>query len=244
MRKNYKNLLVGGCSFSSDGIGGTPPTALSPGGCSFVKDEFYEASCPNAWPGFLAQQLGVVSMINTASASHGNILIANSILECLNRFEYNPTETLVVMNISDPSRYDVPCSFDHPDSDRYHIPWTQELIPYSYFDINSNIIKNMKKQIGYEQIEQLTSNSVEFLFNFLKYHSIDFYFLTMGNYNNSCLTTVLTKFDSNYIKLTPGPDMIKYCQQTNTARSNLDNHPNNVGHRKISDIVFKYINEQ
>ena len=84
MKKQYKNLLVGGCSFSADGVGGSPPTNTSSGGCSFIEDLDYTPAHPDTWPGFLARKLGVVSLINTASSGHGNNLITHSVLECIN----------------------------------------------------------------------------------------------------------------------------------------------------------------
>jgi hypothetical protein len=241
MKKKYKNLLVGGCSFSSNGIGGSPPTINSAGGCSYIEDIDYETAHPGSWPGFLAQHLGVTSLVNTATSGHGNNLIANSLLEFINKFYYNSSDTLVVMNISEPGRLDLPCAHDHPDADNQHIPWDSSLISYSYFNRSSNIIKNMEKNIGFDQIEQLTSNSVEFLFTFLESRSIDFYFLTMTDFNNSCLINVLNKFDSHYIRLTPGPSMYEYCQQTKTYISKTDSHPNNLGHKQIADIIYEQI---
>ena len=241
MKKQYKNLLVSGCSFSSDGVGGTPPAGISDGGCSFIKDTDYASAEPGSWAGFLAQKLKVSSLVNTAASSHGNNLIANSILECLSRFQYNPVDTLVVMNISEPGRLDLPCAYDHPDADTQNIPWDHTLIPYSYLAMNSEIIKNTKKQVGLEQIEQLTSNSVEFLFNFLTNQQIDFFFLTMNNFNDSCLSAVLNKFSNHYVQLIPGPSMYEYCQQTKTYRSKADGHPSNLGHKQIADIVYEQI---
>jgi hypothetical protein len=241
MKKQYKNLLVGGCSFSSDGIGGSPPTIDSAGGCSFIEYVDYATVQPRSWAGFLARHLGATSLVNTATSGHGNNLIANSILECINRFHYNSTDTLVVMNISEPGRLDLPCAYDHPDVDSQNIPWDPTLIPYSYLNRSSKIIKTMEKNIGFDQIEQLTSNSVEFLFTFLESRSIDFYFLTMTDFGDSCLNTVLNKFNSHYIRLLPGPSMYEYCQQTKTCISKTDDHPNNLGHKQIADIIYEQI---
>ena len=179
--------------------------------------------------------------MNTASSSHGNNLIANSILECLNKFQYDPADTLVVMNISEPGRLDLPCAYDHPDADTQNIPWDQTLIPYSYLAMDSKIIKNTKKHIGLEQVEQLTSNSVEFLFNLLTNRQIDFFFLTMTDFNDSCLSAVLNKFSNHHVQLIPGPGMYEYCQQTKTYRSKTDGHPNKLGHKQIADIVYEQI---
>jgi hypothetical protein len=244
MKKQYKHFLVGGCSFSSDGIGGTPPTDTSVGGCSYNEDPDYPPTQPGSWAGMVGQQLGAVSLVNTAASSHGNMLIANSILECINKFQYSPAETLVLMNITEPCRLDLPCAYDHPEVDHNNVPWSSDLIPYSYFERhNGKVIPTAEKNIGLEQVEQLTSNSVEFLFTFLESHSIDFYFLTMTDFSKTCLNRVLNKFNSHYIPLIPGPSMYEYCQQTKTYISEYNGHPNNIGHKQIADIVCKHIND-
>ena len=237
----FKNLLVSGCSFTQDGIGGVPPTIEEPGGCSFIEDDAYVAALPRSWAGFLAKKLQVTSMVNTAASSHGNILIANSILECVRRFKYNPTETLIVFNLTDPWRFDLPCAYDHPDVDCKFIPWNQQLISYSYLDRHKKIMNQLEKNIGLEQIEYFTSNAVEFLFNFLAQKQIAFYFLTMNDYRSTVLQPIIDKFQKQFIKLTPGSSMIEYCQLTNSQISKDDRHPNLTAHQMIADQVHSYI---
>ena len=241
--KAYKHLLVSGCSFTSDGIGGLPPSLSSDGGCSFANDPEFIPRHSNSWAGFLALKLNVTSLVNTAAAGHGNILIANSILECLNRFNYSSTDTLVIVNISDPARFDAPCAYDHPEVDNKNIPWDYTLLPYSYMNRNNKIIKDIEKNIGIDQIEYLTTNYVEFLFTLLENRNIDFYFLIMNDFNNSYLTTVFDKFDRHFIKLNPGISMIQFCQQTNSTVSADDYHPNIVGHKQIANILYTHINQ-
>jgi hypothetical protein len=239
----FKNLLVGGCSFTQDGICGSPPTITSAGGCSFIEDDAYVAAQPNSWAGFLAKKLQVTSMVNTATSNHGNILIANTILECINRFSYNPKETLVVVNLTEPWRFDLPCAYDHPDSDLGYIPWNQDLIPYSYLDRRRKIITQLEKNIDFAQIEYFTSNTVEFLFNFLENKQIPFYFLTMNDCSSTKLQAVIDKFQKHFIKLSPGPSMLEYCQHTNSQISKDDFHPTRSAHEKIADQVYNYIVE-
>jgi hypothetical protein len=237
----FKNLLVSGCSFTQDGIGGAPPTVELVGGCSFIEDDDYIAAQPKSWAGFLAKKLKVTSMINTAASGHGNILIANSILECINRFHYKPTETLVVINLTEPWRFDLPCLHDHIEADSQHVPWDQLLIPYSYLDRNKKSINQIEKNIEFNQIDHFTSNAVEFLFNFLENQKIHFYFLTMNNFDQTFLKKVINKFNKNFIKLTPGPSMFEYCQLTNGQFSEDDFHPNLEAHKKIADQVYNHI---
>ncbi len=147
MGLNYKNLISGGCSFTANGIGGCPPTQDSAGGCSFIDDPNFKVLNPRSWSGFLSTLLNVKSFVNVASSSHGIVLTVNSIIELLNRFNYSPENTLIVFNITEPGRLDVPCDFDHPDKCKW-IPWSQDLIPYSYIDRMCNFNKLCEKIKG------------------------------------------------------------------------------------------------
>jgi hypothetical protein len=239
----YKNLLVSGCSFTQDGIGGMPPDQQSIGSCSFIEDVSYTAAQPRSWVGFLARRLGIVSLINTASSSHGNILVANTLLECINQYRYNPNNTLIIFNISDPTRLDLMCSHDHHESDGENIPWNDSLIPYSFMKRKSQIIATLEKSIGFEQIERITSIQIEFLFNFLENKGFDFYFLTMSDYSGTCLESVLNKFNKHFINLTPGSSMIEYCKITNNHMAFDDYHPSVAGHEQIANQIYSAITQ-
>jgi hypothetical protein len=237
----FKNLLVSGCSFTQDGIGGCPPTVDSAGGCSFIDNGSGSATQPRSWAGFLARKLKVTSLVNTAASGHGNILVANSILDCINQFLYTPNETLVIVNLSEPWRFDLPCPYDHVDADHANIPWNQSLIACSYLYRSSKTMVQLEKNIGFDQIEYFTSNAIEFLFNFLENQKIKFYFLTMNDFSQTRLQKVIDKFDSRHIHLTPGKSMIEYCQITDNFMASNDLHPSTDAHEKISDQVYDYI---
>ena len=245
--KQYKNLIASGCSFTSNGMGGVPPTSTSEGGCSYIdggKD--YSVATPGSWAGFLAQKLNVTSMINTASSAHGNILIANTLLEILNKFNYDPRHTLIIFNLSDPARLDLPCDFNSPDADHTNILWTKDIIDHSYLkisDSNTNNINKVKMLLGINQVEQFTSNAVELLFILLKHRKIDFYFMMMSNYtNHHYLGPVIEKYRDRLINLDPGVSMYDFCQLTNNYISESDQHPNINGHKFIADAVYSHIN--
>jgi hypothetical protein len=237
----FKNLLVSGCSFTQDGIGGCPPTVDSAGGCSFIDTGDGNPAQPRSWAGHLAKRLNVNSLVNTAASSHGNILVANSLLDCVNQFLYKPNETLIVVNLSEPWRLDLPCSYDHVDCDHVNIPWNQSLIPYSYLGRNKKIMVQLEKNIGFDQIEHFTSNTVEFLFNFLVNQKIKFYFLTMNDFSQTRLQKVIDKFDSCHVRLIPGKSMIEYCKITDNCVSADNLHPSIDAHEKIADQVYDYI---
>ena len=230
-----ENIVAGGCSFSADGMGGLPPAADYTGGCSFIQPD----SQPGSWVGFVAQQLQVNSLVNVAAHSHGNMLTSNSILEILRRYPYNYKTTLVVFNITDPARLDIPCEFAHPDRSIY-IPWTEEIIPYSYFkrDICSNFVKSM----GIESAEHITTNAVEFLFNFLENNNIAYCFTTLRDYSDHpILGPVIQHRQAHWVSLDPGQGMYDYCQSKNLIGAD-GFHPNRLGHKLISEQVFNHIN--
>jgi hypothetical protein len=237
----FKNLLISGCSFTSNGLGGLPPTKQSAGGCSYIEDPSYTVAPPGSWPGFLAQQMKITSLCNTAASSHGNILVANAILECIQRFQYLPSDTLIIFNISEPSRLDLMCAHDHPEADLENVHWGPELIPYTFVKRSSDLIKNLQKQLGFEYVERMTTNQIEFLFNFLDNKGFEFYFLTMTDYKTSCLQNTLDKFESHFISLDPGSTMLDFCKLTNNQISSEDIHPTENGHRLIAQQIYRRI---
>lgn len=240
--KQYKNLIAAGCSFSANGIGGVPPTKQSAGGCSFIDaGDNNTPLTPWSWVGFLAQQLNVTSLVNVACGGHGNILTANSILEVLNKFNYDPTDTLIVFNLTEPVRLDIPC--DTTSSLRSNvIPWTDDVIDHSYMSRIETI--KLTKAIGIDAVEKFTSNIVELLFDMLEHRKFEFYFLMMTDYTqHSYLGSIIDKYKTRLITIDPGTGMMEFCQLTNNYISKLDKHPNITGHKLIADTVYKHIKE-
>ena len=240
---NIKNLIIGGCSFSSSGIGGVPPTDDSRGGCSFIDDVDYTTEVPISWSGFLSKRLQVTSLINVAVGGYGNFSTTYSIMEILNRFNYDSNNTLVIMNLSDPMRLELPCSYNHHNATTW-IPWDKSIIPYKYLHSEYKHLNKIKIDIGVDQIEQLTSNSIELLFNLLSHRKIDFYFLMMNNYrDHKYLGPVIEKFKNNLIVLDPGISMMEFCQLNNLTVSDTNLHPSVDGHRIIADIIYEHITQ-
>jgi hypothetical protein len=241
--KQYKNLIAAGCSFSSDAIGGVPPTEQSMGGCSFIDARDGTPSTPKTWVGFLAQQLTVTSLVNVACSGHGNILTANSILEILNKFNYDPADTLIVFNLTDPARLDIPCAFDSLNEDDRNVLWTKDIINYSYLKISNDNIDKIKIWMGIDQVERFTSNAIELLFTLLEYRKFNYYFMIMGNYiDHQYLGPIIKKHKDRLISLNPGISMIDFCQLTNNTVSDSDLHPSIDGHKIIADMIYEYIN--
>jgi len=241
--KNYQNLITAGCSFTWDGgIGGVPPTHTSTGGCSYIHGSYIYSRI--TWPGFLAKKMNVNSLVNLAINGHGNLAASNSILQLINRFPYRSDNTLVVLNLTDPARFDVPCSFDDPNQSSGNVTWTSDLIPHTYLNrlTPNNDVLPIVKKMGIDQVELLTSNQVEFLFSLLEFRHIDFYFLTMMNYlDHKYLGPVLQKFQHRLIDLDPGTNMYNFCQATKTYRSENDAHPSKEGHLLIANAIYEKI---
>lgn len=240
---NIKNLLVSGCSFSAGGLGGIPPNNTDMGGCSFNYDKDYPICSPNSWPGFLAKKLNVISLVNLATPGQGNILVANSLLEILRRYNYKITDTLIVFNLTDPWRLDIPCDPSNANIIQSQIPWDKTLIPYSYISESDKHIKKIKLKSGVDAIEQFTSNTIEFLFNLLEYQKWNYRFLMMNNYlEHGYLGSIVYKFQNKLIKLDSEVSMIEFCKKTNTCISKTNLHPSIEGHKAIANIIYEHLN--
>jgi len=224
-------------------MGGGPPTDRSQGGCSYIDAGDVLPAEPNTWPGFLARNLNVTSLLNTACGSHGNILVTNSILEILNKFNYNPKDTLIIFNLSDPARLDLPCASNGPFADVANVLWDSTIIDYSYLKMHSDIVDKIQIYMGIDQVEKFTSNAVELLITLLEYRKFDYYFMMMGNYiNHQYLGPIIEKYNNRLISFTPGVSMIDFCRLSNNNVSNEDDHPSINGHKIIADIIYEHIN--
>lgn len=238
-----KNIIASGCSFTSNGIGGLPPSALHPeGGCSYTFDDSYIPAEPRSWASIIAQLAQVKSFVNLSAESHGNILIANNILTLLQRFNYNPNETLIFFNMSDPGRLDILCEWVDPLQCPHLKDWSCDILPFKYLDMNSSIVKNTIKTMGVDQVELLTSNMLLGMMSFLKQNNFNFYFLMMKDYScHPYLGPVVSKFSDHLIKLSPGVGMYEFSKANNLLAA--DNfHPSLAGYKMIADVVINKIN--
>jgi hypothetical protein len=237
---DIKHILASGCSLSQNGIGGVPPTKLSSGGCSFNNGA--DSSDPASWVGFVAKSLNVSSLVNTAASGHGNILIANSIIEMLTRYQYDYKTTLVLFNITWPSRLDIPCDFDHPDHSK-HIPWTCNLIPYTYLKMDSTPAQYCYKHMGAEQVEQISCLSLINLFNFLENNQFNYRFVVAKDFSNfKTFDSVIKSRKENLIVLdNKSPGVVEFVTDNNLKIDSI--HPTVEGHRIISKIILNHIQE-
>jgi len=239
---NVDNIVASGCSFTQDGISGVLPLN-GVGGNSFLDypNDNIVGNLPKSWAGIVAKHLAVKSIVNTAASSHGNILIANSLLTLLTSFKYPIKNTLVLFNITEPTRLDIPCEFDNLDKSEY-IPWTRNIIPFSYLSRTSTSIKNLEQRLGPDAVSYLTSNTILFLLNFLKNNDYKFIFLTMSDYSNDPhLGHIIEKFNQHFLMLDNFKGMKEYCVHKNLTVSKSDCHPNIIGHQVIAERVLQQL---
>lgn len=233
----FKNIIASGCSFTEDGIGGVPPSPIDTlGGNSFL--EIQNSPTPKSWASMIAKQLQATSFVNLAASGHGNISIANNMLTFLKRFTYNPAETLILFNITDPFRLDIPCDLLNSEQSCYS-EWPEEIIPFKYIvSKESKILVDLTKTMGVDQVEILTSNMLLGMMSYLKQNNFNFKFLLMSDYTtHPTLTPVISSFSNNLIKLTPGIGMREFSNAINNLHSD-GWHPGIEAHRAIADCVI------
>jgi len=234
----YKNIIASGCSFTQDGIGGAPPSGDTPGGNSFVYDVDVGEKTPASWASFIAQKLQPQSFINTAASSHGNMLVCQTIVDLLNKYNYSPDNTLIIFNISNFYRYDVMCDRSNIDSSA-HTPWDEDLLNYNFLDLSSATHKNVTDHISIEHMRQQSVTHLRLLFNFLENQKYNFKFLWMEDYSEDFENDkFLSKYINRLMLLESSNNMIDFCCSKQLTVSDKDFHPNTQGHQIISELVL------
>ena len=237
------NIIAGGCSFTQDGISGVPPDHNQIGGNSFLAypDDNIVAKVPKTWAGIISQRLAVKNMVNLAAGGHGNLLTANSLFSVLTKFNYPKDQTLILFNITEPTRLDMPCEFSHQDRCA-DIHWGPEILPLTYLSHSCSSIKKLKHQLGSDAISYLTSNSLQFFLSFLKSKQYKFLFLTMCDYTSDrYLGPILNQYQKNYVTLDQFNNMMDFCVHNQVTVSDKDYHPNITGHEMIADKVLNFL---
>ena len=179
--KVYKNIIAGGCSFTADGIGGSPPTDASEGNCSFLSYPGIDTATPFGWASHVAAALQPKSFVNLAGHGHGNIMTAQVIPEMFRRYRYHKDDTLVIFNLTEPERMDVACDWASPDRSGL-VGWSPEILPYTFVGPAKPVMTSLKKTMGLEQIAQTSAVAVDLLFTWLEHHNVDFLFAMMNDY--------------------------------------------------------------
>lgn len=232
------HIVASGCSFTQDGIGGIPPDHLNPtGGCSFIGSGDYTPAIPNSWASMVAKKIQCQSLVNFASSSHGNILISMTLIEALTKYSaYSPENTLVLFNLTDLGRLDVPCSHDHPDKTTQN-NWNN-ILPFTFLSNKSKLHSTICKNIGIEQIEIMSQHAVLALLNFLEQRKFNYRFMIMRGYSkDSKMESIINQHRCGLVEL-PGGSMEKYCIMNNLTISKTDTHPTRHGHMMLADMVY------
>lgn len=239
----FRNIIASGCSFSSNGLGGLPPTLQHPdGACSFIPDPDYQSIEPVSWTSILAKKINIKSFVNVAAASHGNVLVANNILTLINRFNYSAIDTLVLFNLSDPARMDVMCDWNR-NSKSARCDWPDQVLPYGYIDRNVDLVKKTTQMMGVDQVELFTSNAILGMMSFLKHRGFKFYFTMMRDYrDNLHLGPVIQEFSDHLVTLSPGVGMYEHASILNFLADD-NHHPNLEGYHSIALQVLNKIKE-
>jgi len=234
-----EHVVVSGCSFTADGIGGSPPNPTDlKGSCSFIKYDGIETAEPRSWIGFVAQALKVTSLVNLAAGGHGNALVAINLINVLSRHNYDPSKTLVLFNITDPARLDLVCDYYDIQASR-RVSWPSTVLPYSFLDPGSRALQQIKHQMGVEQIELFSSTHLQGLFGWLKSQGYRFRFLTMRDYTQcEPLWSAIAPYYTEHIPLEEFQGMMEFVQHRQSTISQQDTHPNLQGHSLIAQCVL------
>lgn len=232
-----KHIVAGGCSQTADDIGGCPPDIDSDGGCSFVDRGDGTHADPASWVGFIAQHLQVASLVNLAAGSHGNIYIAYTLMDFLSRHHYLPTQTLVLFNVSEPLRLDVPCSKDHHDTCDY-ISYA-DLLQYSWLKTRSPTHQNLVKNIGLDQIASMSRIALMSLFCFLEQKGYRYLFVGMKDYRDDAYIGDIISTNDNRVDLCPGGGIVEFARSANLLEDPW--HPNVGGQKLIATQVLERI---
>lgn len=238
-----QNLLMGGNSFTQDGIGGCPPSPASQGGCSFLDQGQTHVAEPRSWASMLAQELAVQSFVNTAAASHGNILIAQSLRWILKQFPYDPAVTMVMFNVSIPMRLDIPCEFDHPDASP-RVPWQRDLIPHTYLHRESRTHRDIEKQVGLDIVPALGWAELDFLAHYLEHRGFEYCFLLTENYlDDPGFREWVLDRQHRLITLDPGVGLTEFARESGHNTEN-GYHPDAQGRRIVVDRVREFLSQR
>lgn len=251
-----KHLITAGCSFTAGGIGGKPPiNDQNDGGCSFLPDPDYQCSVPLKWPDFLSLALEPTSLTNVAADSHGNLATAYTVKSLLEKYHYEPQNTLIIFNLTDPARFDIPChGLSEKRSSR--ITWPHEILNFSFWERSSLDEKNKKEEsgfqrlegihVGYDVLENYTSSFFDMFLHWLSMNHYEFYFMVMTDsiLQHEYFSKIIKKFHQHFIEMPGATGMMEYCLKINETVSKTDWHPSTKGHEYIADVVYDFLKKR
>ena len=231
----YKSILAGGCSFTQDGIGGAPPTDVWAGGNSFRHDVDYKVALPQSWASMVAQQLDPESFTNVAVASQGIVATCTTICDMLEKFNYTPQDTLVIFNVTRLARVDIQCAFN---TDNHYIPWTQDILDYSYYRFKSTAWKEHLVNTPIDDIEKQSEEHLEKLLNYLHDNHYPFVSTLLDDISH---LPVIQKYKAHLVPL-PHVGMLEFCRSIDEEDGTR--HPTRTGHIEVAKFATKFIQEK
>ena len=236
--KQFKNLVVSGCSFSAG---------------SSDSDIHYASDNPHTWSHFLLPKINPKTFVNLAIPAGGNIASGHNIVYLLETNKcFTASDTLVLFNITGLDRLDTMCYDDHSSATPY-FQWNKEFGfgwltegtfcsagPFTPF-------KGMlQKNIGLPQIITLNSLAIVNTITYLEANNFQYAFMLMDQKIKWDSPDFLKKFLDNRsahsVTFNGISNMHEYCKQ-NCLLKNDQFHPNQEGHSAIADFVYQHIDK-
>jgi hypothetical protein len=240
--KQFKHIVASGNSFTQDGLGGGPPGEQGDGCCSFNSYDGEDPAVPRSWVSWVAKRLEPLSFVNTAACYHGNFMITDTLTYLLSNYRYAPADTLVLFNISMPTRLDIPCEFGHPDQSPW-LYWSPGLIPWAYLDRQSRTQELMEKHMGLDNVPRLSWQRMDTFCGWLENRGYNYLFLTTEDY------TAVPEFQKliaprpqRFVPLEPGVGMAEWAKATQNNTEN-NYHPDELGRTLIAGVVMDRIRD-
>jgi|TARA_B110000908_G_C10062264_1_gene361180 hypothetical protein len=240
------NVLSAGCSFTANEVvgftGGTPPGEESLGSNSFRQNLE-----PKSWAGWLAKKLDSESFVNVAAGACGNYCVSKSVRTMLEKYNYAPTNTLVIFNITSMSRRDVKVKYNSLNK---YIPWEEDLMDFTFLEPFSSEWKAALKDIPIypgigkpliprefiEEIVERNTRKLYQLFEYLTENAYPYVFTTMEDYSHLPL---VQEYKDNLVPL-PGNGMFEFA--TSLCEISEDKfHPTINAHHRIGHLAYNFI---
>jgi len=230
-----KNILSAGCSFTANDaqrvIGGTPPSEQSLGSNNFKQGGWN----PKGWTSWLAREIDADSFVNVATSGCGNYCVSKTIRTILEKYNYAPTDTLVMFNVTSMSRRDVKVKYNNLND---YIPWKEDLLDFTFLKPHSSAWLGALKEadLSVEEIVKRNTRKLYQLFEYLTENAYPFVFTTLEDYSHLPL---VQKYKDNLVPL-PNTGMFEFAD--NLCEIGEDKfHPTINAHHQIGQMAYNFI---
>jgi len=230
---NLENFIVGGCSFSS----GTSDKSLA-------------VTEPLVWPSFLLSDLDPKFYYNLAIPGAGNFSVADNLVYLLESKRYiQPENSIILFNISGLDRIDTMCAVDHPDANT-NFSWATDfgfgwITEGGFLGSSLPFNGSLQKNIGFEQIQNLSCLSVVKLCCYLESRKFSYHFMLMDDDildSPSWFFDFLSARKDRWIQFEGETSMFGFVKKKNFLAQDQF-HPSANGHKLIATQVFNTIKE-